>query len=172
MTEQTISQGTMTEIPVPEVGAEASQSNQFIVAIAGDHAGFEQKSQLLEFLNQLGYETIDLGPDDESRVDYPDFANKVALAVASGEADFGVLVCGTGIGMAIAANKTPGIRAANVITAQMAALAREHNDANVLTLSGRFVELDINKEILTTFLNTAFGGGRHSQRVDKINALD
>ena len=106
------------------------------------------------------------------RVDYPDFAALVAHDVADGNADYGVLVCGTGIGMAVAANKIHGIRAVNCITTQFAELAREHNNANIVTLSGRFVELDENERILDAFLSTDFGGGRHEGRVAKIMALE
>ena len=119
-----------------------------------------------------GHQVIDQGPDTDDRVDYPDYAAKVANDVASGAADRGVLVCGTGIGMALAADKVAGIRAANIINPQFAALCREHNDANVITLSGRFVTLETNQEILDVFLTTEFGGGRHAGRVEKIMALD
>lgn len=143
-----------------------------IVSIGADHAGFEQKSQLAAFLIDEGYDVIDRGPETEDRVDYPDYAVRVARDVAEGVAEAGVLVCGTGIGMAMAADKIAGIRAANIITPEFAALCREHNDANVITLSGRFVSLEANKEILRTFFATEFGGGRHAQRVEKIMALD
>ena len=143
-----------------------------IISIASDHAGFEQKQQLVDYLVAKGHQVIDQGPDTDDRVDYPDYAAKVANDVASGAADRGVLVCGTGIGMAMAADKVPGVRAANVITPQFADLCREHNDANVITLSGRFVELQTNEEILDIFLSTAFGGGRHTGRVAKIMELD
>lgn len=142
------------------------------IAIASDHAGFEQKQALVEFLKGLGHEVSDLGPDTADRVDYPDYAVKVAHAVAGGAADRGVLVCGTGIGMAVAANKIHGIRAVNAINTQFAELCREHNDANILTLSGRFVDVEENKRILDTFLSTDFGGGRHAGRVAKIMALE
>ena len=142
------------------------------IAIASDHAGYEQKAALVPFLQSLGHEVIDLGPDNAERVDYPDYAVAVGKAVAAGEADKGVLVCGTGIGMAIAANKVDGIRAANIVSPAFAALCREHNDANVITLSGRFVDLSANKEILKAFLSTEFGGGRHAGRVEKIMALE
>jgi ribose 5-phosphate isomerase B len=138
------------------------------VAIASDHAGFEQKQQLADWLRELGFETHDLGPVTDERVDYPDYAAKVAEEVASGAAARGILVCGTGIGMAIAANKYRGIRAANIITPDFATLAREHNDANVLALSGRFVDPDTNKQIVANFLATDFGEGRHTERVRKI----
>lgn len=142
------------------------------VSIASDHAGFEQKQLLAEYLREVGHEVIDRGPDTDDRVDYPDYAALVAHDVADGVAERGVLVCGTGIGMAVAADKIAGIRAANIINTQFAALCREHNDANVITLSGRFVELDENKRILDTFFATEFGGGRHAGRVEKIMALD
>ena len=143
-----------------------------IISIASDHAGFEQKQQLVDYLVAKGHQVIDQGPDTDDRVDYPDYAAKVANDVASGAADRGVLVCGTGIGMALAADKVAGIRAANIINSQFAALCSEHNDANVITLSGRFVTLETNQEILDVFLTTEFGGGRHAGRVEKIMALD
>lgn len=143
-----------------------------IISIGSDHAGFQQKQQLAEYLRDKGYTVIDRGPESEDRVDYPDFALPVAEDVASGRAFRGVLICGTGIGMAMAADKVPGIRAANVITTQFAGLCREHNDANIITLSGRFVDLSTNEQILDVFLTTDFGGGRHCGRVDKIMSLD
>ena len=143
-----------------------------VFSLGADHAGFEQKNQLASFLIEQGYDVIDRGPETDDRVDYPDYAVRVARDVADGVADFGVLVCGTGIGMAMAADKVPGIRAANIITPEFAALCREHNNANIITLSGRFVDLETNKEILRTFIATEFGGGRHEQRVEKMMALD
>lgn len=142
------------------------------ISIASDHAGFEQKQQLAAYLEEQGHAVIDRGPDTDDRVDYPDYAELVAHDVVNGEAERGVLVCGTGIGMAIAANKVDGIRAANIVSPAFAALCREHNDANVITLSGRFVDLSANKEILKAFLSTEFGGGRHTGRVEKIMALE
>ena len=142
------------------------------ISIASDHAGFEQKQQLVDYLVGAGHDVIDRGPDCDDRVDYPDYAAKVARDVAGGLAERGVLVCGTGIGMAIAANKVHDIRAANVTAPEFATLAREHNDANVVTLSGRFVALEENERILDAFLSTAFGGGRHAGRVEKIMALE
>ena len=142
------------------------------ISIASDHAGFEQKQELAAYLTSCGHDVVDRGPASDDRVDYPDFAALVAHDVADGSTEYGVLVCGTGIGMAVAANKIHGIRAVNVINTQFAELAREHNNANVVTLSGRFVELDENKRILDTFLSTAFGGGRHAGRVEKIMALE
>ncbi len=142
------------------------------IAIASDHAGFDQKTELVPFLQGLGHEVVDLGPETGDRVDYPDYAEKVARAVAAGEADRGVLICGTGIGMAVAADKVAGIRAVNITSPEFAELARRHNDANVITLSGRFVSLEENERILKVFLVAEFEGGRHAQRVAKIMALD
>lgn len=142
------------------------------ISIASDHAGFEQKQLLAEYLQSKGHEVIDRGPADDNRVDYPDFAQVVAADVVNGTVERGVLVCGTGIGMAIAANKINGVRAANIVSPAFAALCREHNDANVITLSGRFADPSANKEILDTFLSTEFGGGRHAGRVEKIMALE
>lgn len=124
------------------------------------------------YLVGKGYDVIDRGPDNDDRVDYPDYAAPVAHDVADGVAERGVLVCGTGIGMAMAADKVPGVRAANIINSEFAALCREHNDANVITLSGRFVPLEENERILDTFFATDFGGGRHAGRVQKIMELD
>lgn len=142
------------------------------ISIASDHAGFEQKRILRGYLEGAGHKVADRGPDSDDRVDYPDFAALVARDVAQGDADFGVLVCGTGIGMAVAANKVHGIRAVNCINVQFAQLAREHNDANIVTLSGRFVDAEENERILDAFLSTEFGGGRHAGRVEKIMALE
>ena len=142
------------------------------VSIASDHAGFEQKQMLVAHLQGAGHQVIDRGPDSDDRVDYPDFAELVAKDVVSGQAQRVVLVCGTGIGMAIAANKVDGIRAANIVSEEFAALTREHNDANVITVSGRFVSEEENRKIVDTFLSTEFAGGRHAGRVEKIMALE
>jgi len=142
------------------------------VAIASDHGGYDQKKQLVSWMLLSGINIHDLGPYTNDPVDYPDFAALVADEIVSGIADFGVLVCGTGIGMAMTANKFTGIRAANVITPEFAELAREHNDANIITLSGRFVDFETNRNILRKFFSTSFGGGRHKTRVDKIKALE
>lgn len=142
------------------------------ISIASDHGGFEQKQDLVKYIESLGYGVLDRGPDDDTSVDYPDFAELVCRDVQEGVAQRGVLVCGTGIGMSIAANKIDGIRAANVTRADFAKLAREHNDANVITLSGRFISLDENKAIVDAFLSTDFGEGRHARRVEKIMALE
>jgi ribose 5-phosphate isomerase B len=143
------------------------------VVIGSDHAGFEQKQRLLRHLQETGHRVTDVGTfSAEESVDYPDFAVAASRVVAAGDADFGVLVCGTGIGMAIAANKVVGVRAANVVDLQFARLAREHNDANVVAVSARFVPVEVNEEIVDTFLETRFGGGRHAARVEKISKAE
>lgn len=143
------------------------------IAIGADHGGFEQKQELKAYIaNELGCEVEDMGCDSTESVDYPDYAAPVARAVAEGSADFGVLVCGTGIGMAIAADKIDGVRASSITSPAFAELFRQHNNGNVVCLSGRFVDLDVNKEIVKTFLTTAFEGGRHEGRVAKITALE
>ena len=142
------------------------------IGIASDHAGYEMKEFLVGYLDAMGYEVLDFGTHSPESVDYPDYAAPVAHDVADGTAERGVLVCGTGIGMAVAANKVDGIRAVNVVTPQFAELSREHNDANVIALSGRFVPLEENERILDTFFSTDFGGGRHAGRVQKIMELD
>lgn len=138
------------------------------VAVASDHAGYCQKDHIINYLRSLDAEVIDYGPDSDQRVDYPDYADKVARAVASGEADCGVLLCGTGLGMALTADKVAGIRAVAVQTPEFARLSRQHNDANVVCLSGRFVEPAVNEQIVKVFLETDFSGGRHAVRVQKI----
>ncbi len=143
------------------------------IAIASDHGGFEQKQMLVDYLAaELGHDVCDMGPDTGDPVDYPDYAVRVARAVSSGSADRGILVCGTGIGMALAADKVPGVRASSITSAGFAELFRRHNDGNVLCLSGRFVDPEDNREIVRTFLETEFEGGRHAKRVAKIMALD
>lgn len=142
------------------------------IAIGSDHAGFGQKPPLIAWLSSLGHEIIDCGPSTDSRCDYPDFADKVARLVANKEADRGILLCGTGLGMAITADKVPGVRAATIVTPHFAHLFREHNNGNVICLSGRFTPYEINQEILKEFLKTPFGGGRHTGRVDKIMRED
>lgn len=141
------------------------------VSIASDHGGFEQKQLLMEVLSEEGYAVIDRGCETAESVDYPDYAVPVANDVVDGSAQAGILVCGTGIGMAIAANKIDGIRAANAINVEFAKLSREHNDANIVTLSGRFVSPETNAEIVKAFLTTDFAGDRHERRVAKIMAL-
>ncbi len=143
------------------------------VVIGSDHAGYEQKQRLVEHLEESGIVVTDVGTaNGEDSVDYPDFAIAAARRVAAGEADLGVLVCGTGIGMAIAANKVHGVRAANVTSPEFAVLAREHNNANVVTVSARFVPVQVNEEIVDAFLATPFAAGRHADRVAKISAAE
>lgn len=143
------------------------------VAIASDHGGFDQKGALADFMaTELSCDVTDFGPDTGDSVDYPDYAVKVAQAVSSGDADFGVLICGTGIGMAVAADKVSGVRASSITSPAFAELFRQHNSGNVVCLSGRFVDLEVNKQIVKTFLTTEFEGGRHERRVEKIMALD
>ena len=142
------------------------------IAIASDHAGFVQKDPLAEYLRAQGHEVVDCGPDSDERCDYPDYADKVARRVARGEVDRGVLICGTGLGIAMTADKVAGVRATPIQTVEFARLAREHNDANVIGLSGRFVSLEDNEKILDAFLTTEFGGGRHTGRVEKIMRED
>ena len=142
------------------------------IAIASDHAGFCQKDVIADFVRELGHEVDDLGPETAGRVDYPDYATLVAHAVADGRADRGILICGTGIGMAMTADKVPGVRATVVQTNKFAELCREHNDCNVLCLSGRFTAPMDNCEFVRTFLTTEFAGGRHACRVEKIMRED
>ena len=142
------------------------------IALGADHAGYELKDKLKLYLAQRGVEVQDEGTRGPESVDYPDFARKVGEDVAARRADFGVLVCGTGIGMAMAANKVLGIRAANCDTEFEAQMAREHNDANVLTLGARVVKDAEAVKIVDTWLKTTFAGGRHAQRVEKIMAIE
>ena len=142
------------------------------IALGSDHAGVELKAQVTQALENRHLEYHDFGPSTDSPVDYPDYAVRVAESVASGQCDRGILICGTGVGMAMAANKVPGIRAAQVTDRDGARLSREHNDANVLTLSARTTLVDDALQIVDTFLATPFGGGRHQRRVDKIMALE
>jgi len=142
------------------------------VSIGADHAGFELKEKIRKLLSDQGIEVADEGTHSAESVDYPDYARKVAEAVAGNGTQRGILVCGSGIGMAMAANKVHGIRAAHVTSEQEARLSREHNDANVLTLGGRVLDEATALRIVQTFLNTKFEGGRHQRRVDKIAALE
>ena len=142
------------------------------IALASDHAGYAEKERLKTVLTDLGVEFDDLGTASEESVDYPDYAKKVAEEVAAGNVDQGLLVCGSGTGMAITANKVPGVRAAVAWSEEIARLARQHNDANVLALGARTTpEGDIPK-IVRAWFETAFEGGRHQSRVNKINALE
>ncbi len=137
------------------------------IAIGSDHAGFEYKEILRDYLSD--YELKDFGTFSLDSVDYPDFAHPVASSVENGESDYGILVCGSANGVAITANKHQGIRAAICWEKEIASLARQHNNANVICVPARFVSTDLAKEMVDTFLTTAFEGGRHANRVDKIN---
>lgn len=142
------------------------------IALAADHAGFDEKEKIKTTLNELGIEFDDLGTTSQDSVDYPDYALKVAKGVSSGEYDQGLLVCGSGTGMAIAANKVKGVRAAVAWSPEIARLAREHNDANILALPGRFTSETEAAEIVKAFFETDFEGGRHKRRVDKISDIE
>jgi ribose 5-phosphate isomerase B len=142
------------------------------IAIGADHAGFELKQKVRDHLARNGYEVQDEGTGSTESVDYPDFARSVGEDVAAKTADRGILVCGSGIGMAIAANKVPGIRAANVSTEYEAQMSREHNDANVLTLGARILDEPTAMKIVDIWLATEFAGGRHQKRVDKISQIE
>ena len=136
--------------------------------IATDHAGYKLKAYVKEFVTSLGHEIIDLGPDSADRVDYPDFAKKCAHAVLEDKGSFGILICGTGIGISIAANKVPGIRAALCHDHYTAKLTRQHNDANILCFGERVVGKGVIEDMVEVFANTEFEGGRHTGRVEKI----
>ncbi|MCM2334509.1 MAG: ribose 5-phosphate isomerase B [Anaeromyxobacteraceae bacterium] len=142
------------------------------VVTASDHAGLSLRAEAVKAARARGFEVEDLGPNAPDSVDYPDFAEAVARAVAEGRARFGILVCGTGIGMAMAANKIPGVRAAICRTEWEARMTRAHNDANVLCLGERVTGGGLGVAIVEAFLATPFEGGRHQRRVDKLNALD
>lgn len=142
------------------------------VSLGADHAGVELKDQLKQWLIERGVTVRDVGTHSTASVDYPDFAAAVARDVVSGDATRGVLVCGTGIGMAIAANKFPGIRAAPIVDEASARLSREHNNANIIALGARLTAREEAQELLRIFLETEFEGGRHQRRLDKITALE
>lgn len=139
------------------------------IAIASDHAAFDLKAELREYLISLGHEVADLGPETADRVDYPDFGYRLASVVADGTAEYGVALCGSGIGISIAVNREPKCRCALVSEPLSATLAREHNDANVIAMGARLTGIDMAKACLDAFLSTDFGGGRHAARVDKLS---
>lgn len=142
------------------------------IAMAADHAGYEEKERLKPLLDELGVQYEDLGTVSAESVDYPDYARKVAEKVSRGEADQGLLVCGSGTGMAIAANKVPGVRAAVAWNEEVARLAREHNDANVLSLAARCTPFEDLTKIVRAWFAAKFEGGRHARRVDKISEIE
>jgi len=143
-----------------------------VIALGADHAGWELKEALKAWLIENGHQILDFGTHSPESVDYPDYALQVAESVASGKAERGLLVCGTGIGMAMTANKVPGIRAALCSDPFMARMSREHNDANVLALGGRFMDGELGLEILQMWLGTEFAGGRHERRLAKIAQIE
>ncbi len=144
-----------------------------MIAIASDHGGFDLKTEIINYLNSKGLEYKDLGTcDGKTSVDYPDYGRTVAEAVSSGEFEKGIVICGTGIGISIAANKVHGIRAALCTDSYMARMSREHNDANILALGGRVIGLGLALDIVETWLNAEFLGGRHKVRVDKITEME
>ncbi|RYZ48263.1 MAG: ribose 5-phosphate isomerase B [Sphingobacteriales bacterium] len=148
---------------------EAGFNKELAVAIGADHAGFEYKEAVKAMLESEGWKVADKGTYSTDSVDYPDFAHPVAGAVEAGEAAFGILICGSGNGVCITANKHTGVRAALCWNTELASLARQHNNANVLCIPARFVDLDLAKEMVKTFTTVPFEGGRHENRVSKIN---
>jgi ribose 5-phosphate isomerase B len=141
------------------------------IALAADHAGYLLKDELVAWLRDAGHEVSDLGTNGPESVDYPEFGSKLANAVASGDAERGIAVCGSGIGISIAVNRNPACRCARVDEPLSATLAREHNDANVLALGARLIGSDMAKDCVATFLGTEFAGGRHQRRVDQLSHL-
>ncbi len=139
------------------------------VAIASDHAALDLKAALAVYLQDAGHSVSDLGPHDSASVDYPDFGYKLADAIASGDAERGIALCGSGIGISIAVNRNPACRAALVSEPLSAKLAREHNDANVIAMGARLTGVDMAKACIDAFLSTAFGGDRHARRVEKLS---
>jgi len=142
------------------------------IAIASDHAGFRLKEEVVQFLRERGHEVIDFGCHEESSVDYPDYGAEVARRVSSGEVQRGILICGTGVGMSIVANKFPRVRAALVCHEYAARIAKEHTDANILVLAGRVVGKVLAEEMVRAWLEASFQGGRHSKRLKKIEEIE
>lgn len=142
------------------------------IGLASDHGGFELKNDLIAFLTSRGLEPIDLGAFSDEAVDYPDFGIRVAEKVSRGELERGILLCGTGIGMCIVANKFAGVRAALAHDPFSSRCSREHNDSNILVMGGRIIGKELAREILRVWLDTPFAGGRHQRRVEKIKALE
>jgi ribose 5-phosphate isomerase B len=143
-----------------------------MMVIASDHGGLELKEQITSLLQERGLACEDLGTTNGDSVDYPDFGVQVARRVSTGSADKGILVCGTGIGMSIVANKFPKVRAALATDVFMATMAKEHNNANILVLGGRVLQADVARQMVNAWLDTEFAGGRHQARLDKISALE
>jgi ribose 5-phosphate isomerase B len=145
--------------------------NNVTIAIGSDHAGFELKQEMCNYLTNKGYSMVDLGPNSADSVDYPDFAHKVASSVETGITQLGILICGSGNGVCITANKHHGVRAALAWAPELASLARQHNNANVICLPARFISQEIAFEIADAYLENEFEGGRHETRVNKIEAV-
>jgi len=139
------------------------------LAIASDHAATDLKAELRDWLIEGGHEVADLGPDEGESVDYPDYGYKLAEVVADGTAEFGIALCGSGIGISISVNRNPKVRCALVSEPLSAALSREHNDANCIAMGARLTGIEMAKACLTAFLSTEFAGGRHQRRVDKLS---
>jgi ribose 5-phosphate isomerase B len=142
------------------------------IGLACDHGGFELKEEVKSFLKSMSFEPVDLGTFTEDSVDYPDYGVLVAQKISNGEMERGILICGSGIGMSIVANKFPGVRAALVNDLYSSRFSREHTDANILVIGARIVGKELAKEIVKVWLNTAFAGGRHKKRLEKIEALE
>lgn len=142
------------------------------IAIGSDHAGYDLKSEIISLLKEMGFECIDFGTNDQHSVDYPDFGERVSMAVSEGKVDRGILICGTGIGMSIVANKFPNIRASLCNELFTARMSRLHNDANILVIGGRIVGKDLAKEIVRVWFSTGFEGGRHERRLEKIRRIE
>jgi len=155
--------------PAPSFNADPPKK---VIALGADHGGFELKEILKKDLAEAGYSILDVGTNSKDAVDYPDFAHAVASQVASGKAWRGVIIDGAGIGSCMVANKVPGVRAALAYDLSSAINSREHNDANVLTLGAGLIGVNLARQILKTWLETAFAGGRHSRRVEKITAIE
>ena len=158
--------------PMLRSSSKNSQDRMMQIGLACDHGGFELKEELKTFLKSIGFEPIDMGTFNEDAVDYPDFGVLIAEKVSRGELEKGILICGTGIGMSIVANKFRGVRAALANDLYSARFSREHTDSNILVIGGRMVGRELAKEIVRVWLDTPFAGGRHKRRLEKIEALE
>lgn len=157
---------------MPPSFSKNSQDRNMQVGLACDHGGFELKEDLKAFLKSMGTEPMDMGTFNEDSVDYPDFGILVAERISRGELERGILICGTGIGMSIVANKFKGVRAALANDLYSSRFSREHTDANILVIGGRIIGKDLAREIVRVWLETPFSGGRHKRRLDKIEAIE
>lgn len=171
MVERVLAQAAGHNVPAAQPQPAGKDAGR-VVAIGADHGGYEMKTALIQDLQAWGYTVLDAGTDSKEAVDYPDFAHAVARAVAGGQAWRGVMIDGAGIGSCMAANKVPGVRAAMAYDLSSALNSREHNDANLLTLGAGLIGLNLARQILKTWLETEFGGGRHQKRVDKITVVE